>query len=405
MESWKKKAYKLSEGLTQISYDISSFFNIPIAEAFLKVQSGISGELEPLRRLGYALDVATLQQVAYANGITMSVNKMTQAQKSELRYIAILQQSDNVRGDMARTLITPANALRILNQLLVQLKRALGDMIIPVLIKVIPYVQAFVRVLTDAARALSLLFGFELPTIDYSGMDTLSGGAAEASDSLDGAAAAAKKLKNVTTGFDELNILSRPDAGGAGGAAGGIGAGGDLGLELQSYDFLAKVNERLEGLKQQIKDLLPYVMGVAAGFAAWKVGNAVLALLTTGLASSQLGKIATGIWNIAKAFWGMAAGSAAAQSAMMFMTGGGALFTLGLIAGTVAIIVARFVDLYQNSELFRTGLQRVGEIAEGAFKVIGNVLSDIGTAIGKLIPESILEKNKQLFSNRLKEDG
>ena len=83
-------ANQMSKVLTQLGYDISSFFNISIEDAMQKVQSGISGELEPLRRLGYALDQATLQQVAYNHGIDQSINTMTQAEKSYLRFIAIL---------------------------------------------------------------------------------------------------------------------------------------------------------------------------------------------------------------------------------------------------------------------------------------------------------------------------
>ena len=94
----------MSRNLTQLGYDLSSFYNIGIEEAFEKIQSGISGELEPLRRLGFALDEATLQQVAYQNGINMSIRSMTQAQKAYLRYIAIIQQSSNAQGDMARTI-------------------------------------------------------------------------------------------------------------------------------------------------------------------------------------------------------------------------------------------------------------------------------------------------------------
>lgn len=99
----EEKARLMSQNLTQLGYDISSFFNIDTEEAMLKVQSGISGELEPLRRLGYALDEATLQQVAYNAGIDMSIQSMTQAQKSQIRYLAIMQQSGNAMGDMART--------------------------------------------------------------------------------------------------------------------------------------------------------------------------------------------------------------------------------------------------------------------------------------------------------------
>lgn len=127
----EEKANLMSKNLTQLGYDISSFYNISIEEAMEKLQSGIAGEIEPLRRLGYAIDVATLQEVAYAHGIEQSVNTMNQAQKSQLRYLAIMEQSGNVMGDMARTVQTPANALRILNQQITQLTRALGNLLIP----------------------------------------------------------------------------------------------------------------------------------------------------------------------------------------------------------------------------------------------------------------------------------
>lgn len=271
------KAYTMSRGLTQIGYDISSFFNISIEDSMQKVQSGIAGELEPLRRLGYALDVATLQEIAYKHGIEMKVNAMTQAQKSQLRYIAIMEQSGNVMGDMSRTLITPANAMRILQQQITQLTRALGNMFIPILIKIIPYVQAFVKVLTQAAQAVAKILGFELPTIDYSGMEGMAGSAEDAASGLEGAADAAKKLKQYTLGFDELNVIN-PDQG-ASGSGGGAGAvGGDLGIDLSAwdYDFMGDLDSKVDELVPKMQTLAGIIGGIGASFLAWKIATSVL---------------------------------------------------------------------------------------------------------------------------------
>jgi len=142
------EAYKMSETLTQISYDISSFFNLPIDDAISKVQSGLAGELEPLRRIGYALDQATLQQLAYNLGIEKSVRNMTQAEKAQLRTVAIYEQSKNVMGDLAETIESPANQLRVLQQQFVLLARSIGNIIVPILNKVIPYINGFVQGLT-----------------------------------------------------------------------------------------------------------------------------------------------------------------------------------------------------------------------------------------------------------------
>lgn len=271
----EEKANLMSKNLTQLGYDISSFYNISIEEAMEKLQSSIAGEIEPLRRLGYAIDVATLQEVAYAHGIEQSVNTMNQAQKTQLRYLAIMEQSGNVMGDMARTVQTPANALRILNQQITQLTRALGNLLIPFLQQIIPYIQAFVEVITDAIQALALLVGFELPEIDYSGLDGVTSGATDAEDAIEGATGAAKEMKKALLGIDELTILEPTASGGGGGSGGGIG--GDLGLDLPEYDFLNGLTDQTNELKEAVKDLLyNYVIPAGTAFAAWKVATGLL---------------------------------------------------------------------------------------------------------------------------------
>lgn len=97
-------AYTMSKNLTQLSYDMSSFLNIPIDQAMQKIKSGISGEIEPMRAVGIALDQATLQETAYTLGINKKVSAMTRAQKTELLYYQIMTKTTKMQGDMARTL-------------------------------------------------------------------------------------------------------------------------------------------------------------------------------------------------------------------------------------------------------------------------------------------------------------
>lgn len=272
----------MSKNLTQLGYDISSFYNISIEEAMTKLQSGLAGEIEPLRRLGYAIDQASLQQVALNLGITESVASMNQAEKSQLRYIAIMQQSGNVMGDLSRTIQTPANAMRILNQQITQLSRALGNLLIPALQLIIPWVQAFVSVLTELIQALAVFFGFELPKIDYSGLGGISAGASEAEDAMNGASGAAKELKKTLLGIDELNLLAKESDSGGGGGGAGVGGGGGLGMELPEYDFLGDAEAQLNDLKERLKDILVnYVVPIGAGFAAWKIASGVLTGIST----------------------------------------------------------------------------------------------------------------------------
>lgn len=306
----EEKANLMSKNLTQIGYDISSYFNIGIEESMEKVQSGIAGELEPLRRLGYALDVATLQEIAYKHGIDMRVNSMTQAQKSQLRYLAIMEQSENVMGDMARTVLTPANSMRILGQQINQLTRALGNLLIPFLIKVIPYIQAFVEILTEAIQRLAVLAGFEIPKIDYSGLDGIASGSENAEDALNGTTSAAKKLRDAVLGIDELNIISPYQDSVNGGS--GMGVGGDLPLDLPEYDFLKNFRQQTDDIKRQMEEVLDVVLAIGAGLLAWKITSNLIN--TVGTLKNTLGgiqnlKLAAGVTLMVTGFTLSAMGS------------------------------------------------------------------------------------------------
>lgn len=287
----QENANLMSQNLTQLGYDLSSFYNISIEEAMEKLQSGIAGEIEPLRRLGYAIDAATLQQVAYAHGIEQSVNTMNQAQKSQLRYIAIMEQSGNAMGDLSRTVQTPANAIKILQEQVTRLSRALGNLLIPMLQKILPIAQAVVEVATEAVQRMAVLFGFELPTIDYSGLDGVSSGASDAEDALSGATDAANELKRAVVGIDELNILSDNSTSSS-------FTSSDLGIDLSpyGYDFLDGAIQRSEKLKDAAKEILDTVIDIGIAFAAWKLSEVFVgnisslksALSDSGLSALQL---------------------------------------------------------------------------------------------------------------------
>lgn len=404
-----EQAALMSKNLTQLGYDLTSYFNLEggIEEGMQKLQAGIAGEVEPLRRLGIVVDVATLQQVAYNHGITESVNSMTQAEKAQLRYIAIMEQSSNAMGDLSRTIQTPANAMRILNQQIVQLRRALGNMLIPILQQVIPWVQAFVEVLTEAAQAIANLLGFELPTIDYSGIEGVASGAADAGTALDEAADAAKKLQHYTIGIDELNIISPQQSAAADTGVGG--AGGDLGLELPEYDFLNGLTSQTEEYKKKLKDLLKVVLAIGTAFAAWKIATGLSAALLgvrSGLDAIQKALIAVSGFGPVKSLLNWIAGTMAAIAIQFNAAGGGLrglLAVIQLIAKslvtpttTLSIMVARFADLYIGSEKFRAGLERIGEVLQSAFGIVSDILggiftiiSDIGSSILNIFPEPV----------------
>lgn len=280
------RAYTMSQNLTQLGYDIASFYNISFENAMQKLQSGISGELEPLRRLGYDLSVARLQQEAYTLGIEKKVSAMTQAEKSELRYYAIMTQVTDAQGDMARTMNAPANQLRVLQAQVTQCARALGNVFLPVLSAILPYAIALAKVIRYLADCIASLFGFKLSDFTASLGDTSSsvGGLADnandATEGLKDATKAAKKLKNATVGIDELNIIS-PDSKSSSGNGSGSGSGGGLGIDLPTYDFLdglveSNVNKIFEEMKKHLKEIGELVATIGAALLAWKIAKSVM---------------------------------------------------------------------------------------------------------------------------------
>jgi hypothetical protein len=291
------KAAFMSKNLTQLGYDLASFYNLDFASAMQKVQSGIAGELEPMRRLGYDLSVARLEQERLNLGIDKSVSSMTQAEKSQLRYYAMMTQVTQVQGDMARTLEQPANMLRVLKAQFEQCARAIGNLFIPILVKVLPFAIAVANALREIITAIAALFGVTLQAPDWG--DSFGGataGSGAIADNMDSAAGSAKELKRYLAGFDELNVLPDQSNGGGGGGAGG--GGGDLGLDLPGYDFLKNAvttqidewKKKLEPLVSFVKDNLKEILGLIAtiGIAllAWKLSNdflnGIMALKTLG---------------------------------------------------------------------------------------------------------------------------
>lgn len=264
-------AYLMSQNLTQLVYDLSSFKNISIESAYEKLLSGVSGELEPLRNVGVAMSEATLQTLAYELGIEKLVREMTEAEKAQLRYIQIMRSSTEWQTDMGRTLVQPANALRVMRQQFTLLGRAIGKIFIPLLMEAMPYVIAFTQLMTALAERIAKLFGYEIGDIfDYSELGNISAGIDGIGNSAEDAT---KKLNTMLAPFDELNVVQKKSEKAGSGLAGGLG--GDLGVDLPTYDALARLNtkfaEGAEKAKENLEKLLPIAESIAVALVAFKL--------------------------------------------------------------------------------------------------------------------------------------
>lgn len=391
-----ERAQLMSQNLTQLGYDISSFFNISIEDAMQKLQSGISGELEPLRRLGYDLSQARLEQTALNLGIKESVANMTQAEKAELRYYAIMTQVTTAQGDMARTLEAPANQLRILQAQLTQAARAIGNIFIPALNAILPYAIAVVQVIREIANALANLAGFKLTDVDYSGVNSAVVGAGSLADNLDDAAGAAKKLKQYTAGFDELNVFAPNTGSGSGAGAGGAGG---FDFDLPTYDFLGDaVQTRIGEIKKMIEDTLAEITTIVSGFmlavGAILVVTGVNIPLGVGLmAAGAVGLAATvGLnWTAMSSelastlalITGVVGGFLLALGAIMAFSGANLPLGIALMALGGASLVSAAVINWHNSDRHLTDvLTTLTGVLAGASLAVGAMLAFTGVATG-----------------------
>ncbi len=267
------KAQIMSQNLTQLSYDYSSLMNVDVSTAFDKIQSAMSGQIKGLKEYGNNVSVAMVKQTGLKYGLQGNVSTWDQNTQAIMRYITIMNNASKVDvfNDMARTINTPSNAVRILAQQFNLLRRAVGNIASVFATAVIPYIQVAVELLNKFASFVAGLFGFKLPTIDYSGlekgsgaMDDMADSAKDAGSSVGGATKKVKDLKKElqTLGFDELNILNSPkndsDSGGSGGGsgAGGIGGGAGIGdIDLPQYDFLKGLKKDTDEIEKKLKEL------------------------------------------------------------------------------------------------------------------------------------------------------
>ena len=352
-----ERAATMSQQLTQLGYDLSSFYNITVEDAMQKLQSGLAGELEPLRRLGYDLSQAKLEATALDRGIDKAVSSMTQAEKAELRYYAIMTQVTQVHGDMARTLDAPANQLRILKAQLEQAARALGNIFIPMLNAVLPYAIAAVKVFRVLADVVASLVGFSIPDVDYSNLGT------DTAEGFEEANEEVAKMKKMLLGIDELNVMSDTSSGDA-------SSGNGFDFDLPTYDFIGeatnnRVNEIVESMKDwlgisgeitswgdlmetKFGSMLTLALSVGSAIAAWKIWSSASTIASL-FKNSGIIKF---IKDVGFAIGAVVTGAGTVGEAIAYVFGGAAGIIGGVGAAVAGLIgyITNFVSILQDGE-------------------------------------------------------
>ena len=417
----QEDASKMALGYMELTYDIWAGYNDiyeNFEEAAEAVRSAIAGEVEPIRRAGFTIVEATLQMTASNYGITKSVETMTEAEKSYLRYLTLVDQAyaQNLIGTYAKELNTAEGLLRTASQQLKSLSQALGSLFLPILVRVMPYVQAFITLLTELVHIVAGLFGIEIQKVDWSGYNEGAGAiggvqdsANGATDALGSAAKAAKELKNATLGIDELNVIS-PNTGTSGSGAGGTGIGSEFeGLDVNSLwdeSIFKGINNQVDEIVKKMREWLGItddvdtwaeLMDTRLGTILKTLGGIVIAITTI--------KTVTGITKFVKAVGGVI--SAIKGSKLITgltklfknMKAGGSLAKVGTALGNIAKVGGPIVGIIGGVVLAIDGL--IGSLKEGitwgdALKTaLGGALTGagigflaggpVGAAIGALV--------------------
>ena len=420
----QQDAGKMAFGYTELAYDIWAAYNDVYKSidgedgAIAAVRSAISGEVEPIRRAGFTIVDSQLAVTAAMYGVEYSTQKATEAQKSYLRYLTMVDQASkkNIVGVYAAEMQTAEGAVRALKQQLKGLTQAIGSLFIPILQAVVPWVSAFVELLREAIAGIASFFGISFFEIDWSrntpadGLDGVTSSATDAKDALDGAGKAAKKLKDYTMGFDELNIIN-PNTGnsGSGSDSSGNGINDWEGLDVDSLwdnSIFEKANKQVDEIKEKLKDILKVVGLIGTAFLAWKlttsfvnalgVVKATLSALggnSAGLSALTFlgkGKFASVLTNLGKLGTTLGGSKVLSGGIIPAIVGTGEAATLGTaIAGVAAFlagitaIVAGLVMVYNKSENFRKGLSTIWDGIVWVFDKIGEVFSWIGKKISE----------------------
>ena len=366
-------AYSLSTNLVAIGIDLASLTGKDLQETFDALQSGvIAGQYKSLAK-NYGINVteASIAQEALNLGIEESVENMQPLEKAYLRYKVVLRAASLAQGDMAKTLESPANLSRQFASAVTGLSRAVGNFLMPILVKIIPYVIAFTKVLATAFNTLAKLLGFEPVTFaDTDSTADYTNAFDDLTDSTDAANSSVEELKKNIMGFDEFNILSENTS--SSGSGSGSDSGSSFDMDWGDYDLLldtannAKVDEALKRikdalspvkdklgdlydivkkLKDPLKDLwenvikpfgsfvlstgVTILVNVLAHFLQWVADHPTTA--------GVLGLIAVGFWSVYKALKAIAGIKSILQILGLVKSGGTVTVAQTLTGGTLSV--------------------------------------------------------------------
>ena len=282
-----KYAYMLSENFTKLGLDLSSLFNISEESAMSKLRAGLAGQTKPLRDLGLDITQQSLAPIAQELGLEKSIKQLSQAEKMCLRYIAVLRQTQSAQGDMAKTVESQANQMRIFNSQLNMLKVNVGAFFSGLLSNILPYINGIMMALNALIKTLAGLFGIQMKAVN--GVSKVSAGVA---DDLGTANDNAKKLKAQLMGWDEIHNITLNDNSGSGSGVSGGGIDQRILDAMSEYDnLMADVDMKATRIRDKIMEWLGFTKEInpETGEISWKLNDGFTNLEKIGALLGTLG--------------------------------------------------------------------------------------------------------------------
>ena len=198
-------ATSTAKAFSMLAGDMGSLKNMDFTQVAQKLQSGLAGQARALYQFGIDITNATLAEYAYANGITKAVSEMSQAEKAQLRLLAILDQSKVSWGDLANTINSPSNQLRMLKTNLKEVGTVMGQLFIPIMQSVLPVLNGLSMALKQLFVDIAEILGIKR---DLESFGTFGDEVDADVESVEDLNKAMKETKKSIREFDELKVIN-----------------------------------------------------------------------------------------------------------------------------------------------------------------------------------------------------
>lgn len=389
----EEKAYTMAESLTKMTYDLSALYNTEVEESFEALMSAVTGQVKSIRDKFAGIDIteASLEvQLDYMGITDKSISQFNYAEKSILRYLSIQRQASEAQGVFASEMMKPAQMIKLLGERITKLSRAIGNIFIPVLSKILPYAMAVIEVLTILAQIIAnfmaTIFGFDTSEFEESGVNTVASGI---SDDLDKATASAKKFKKQLQGFDVLNVINTTDtSSGSGSDTSGLEIDSRLLDAIDEWDMkLELASKRITEIRDGMLEWLGIEYDAVEGTYKLADGWTNIKKIMTIIGVVSLVKLAIGIGNLiigvgnlitsAKILAGILSGSSAALSASTFV--GGWVGGIGKIITKVQLLKGKWASVISVVKTFVSTIKPILTLLSGIILVIDGISRAVDT--------------------------